>query len=111
MKEEMLKLIEKLQYEINLLEQKEEYLTGVTIRMEELKELVKKPTKECTIPVVMGSTQLVVIRDWISPYNSNMKGNHAPAEYWAKKLGKDTNTFVKDFENGCLDQWFKVYCP
>jgi len=62
-------------------------------------------------PVVMGSTHLVVIRDWISPYNSNMKGNHAPAEYWAKKLGKDTNTFIKDFENGCLDQWFKVYCP
>ena len=62
-------------------------------------------------PVVMGSTHLVVIRDWISPYNSNMKDNHAPAEYWAKKLGKDTNTFIKDFENGCLDQWFKVYCP
>jgi hypothetical protein len=52
-----------------------------------------------------------VIRDWTTPYNSNMKGNWAPAEYWASKLGKDTETFIEDFKNGRLDSWFKVYCP
>ena len=44
MKEQILKIIGQLQYEISLLEQSEEYLTGVTIRTEELKDLVKKLT-------------------------------------------------------------------
>ena len=44
MKEQILKIIGQLQYEINLLEQSEEDLTGVNIRTEELKELVKKLT-------------------------------------------------------------------
>jgi hypothetical protein len=44
MKEEILKVIGQLQYEISLLEQDEEDLTGVTIRTEELKDLVKKLT-------------------------------------------------------------------
>lgn len=70
-----------------------------------------KNEQQCAIHDVMGSTHLLVIRDWTTPYNSDMKGNHAPAEYWASKLGKDTETFLKDFKNGCLDGWFKVYCP
>ena len=69
-----------------------------------------KNEQQCVIHDVMGSTHLLVIRDWTTPYNSNMKGNHAPAKYWASKLGKDTETFLKDFKNGCLDGWFKVYC-
>jgi hypothetical protein len=36
MKEQILKIIGQLQYEISLLEQSEEDLTGVTIRTEEL---------------------------------------------------------------------------
>ena len=44
MKEDILKVIGQLQYEISLLEQDEEDLTGVTIRTEELKDLVKKLT-------------------------------------------------------------------
>ena len=44
MKEQILKVIGQLQYEISLLEQSEEDLTGVTKRTEELKELVKKLT-------------------------------------------------------------------
>ena len=47
-KEEILKVIGQLQYEISLLGHSEEDLTGVTIRTDELKELVKK----ITIPVV-----------------------------------------------------------
>jgi len=52
MKEQILKIIGQLQYEISLLEQSEEDLTGVTIRTEELMELVKKlniPIQERTI--------------------------------------------------------------
>lgn len=63
----------------------------------------------CTMNGIIYSTELVVIRDWFSPYNSNMKGNYASAEYWAGKLGKETNEFIKDFENGSLDLWFKIY--
>tara|TARA_R110000823_G_C15781363_1_gene485110 strand:+ start:511 stop:648 length:138 start_codon:yes stop_codon:yes gene_type:complete len=44
MKEDILKVIGQLQYEISLLEQDEEDLTGVTIITEELKDLVKKLT-------------------------------------------------------------------
>tara|TARA_R110000796_G_scaffold72989_1_gene164560 strand:+ start:1685 stop:1822 length:138 start_codon:yes stop_codon:yes gene_type:complete len=44
MKEDILKVIGQLQYEISLLEQDEEDLTGVTIITEELKYLVKKLT-------------------------------------------------------------------
>jgi hypothetical protein len=67
--------------------------------------------QRCVIHDVTSSTHLLVIRDWTTPYNSNMKGNWASAEYWASKLGKDTETFIKDFKNGRLDSWFKVYCP
>tara|TARA_R110000772_G_scaffold229472_1_gene340332 strand:+ start:372 stop:509 length:138 start_codon:yes stop_codon:yes gene_type:complete len=44
MKEEILKVIGQLQYEISILDIDEERLTGVDIRTEELKELVKKLT-------------------------------------------------------------------
>ena len=47
---------------------------------------------------VMGSTHLIVLKDWITPYNSVKKGNHAPAYYWAEKLGKTEEKFIKDFE-------------
>lgn len=60
---------------------------------------------------VMGSTHLIVLKDWITPYNSVKKGNHAPAYYWAEKLGKTEDKLIKDFADGCLDEWFKVYCP
>ena len=76
----------------------------------EKQSIDKAQSSALSIGDVMGSTHLLVIRDWATPYNSNMKGNHAPAEYWASKLGKDTETFIKDFKNGCLDGWFKVYC-
>ena len=46
--EEILKKIGQLQYEISCLELDSETLTGVTIRTEELKELVKN----CSIPDV-----------------------------------------------------------
>tara|TARA_R110000851_G_C12644427_1_gene519420 strand:+ start:52 stop:288 length:237 start_codon:yes stop_codon:yes gene_type:complete len=51
MKAEILKVIGQLQYEISILDIDEERLTGVDIRTEELKELVKK----LTIPVVSNS--------------------------------------------------------
>ena len=44
MKEEILKVIGQLQYEISILDIDEERLTGVDIRTEELKELVRKLT-------------------------------------------------------------------
>ena len=68
-------------------------------------------TPQLNIGAVMGSTHLIVLKDWITPYNSVKKGNHAPAYYWAEKLGKTEDKFIKDFTDGCLDVWFKVYCP
>lgn len=59
--------------------------------------------------VVTGSTHLIVTCDWATPYGNYKKGNHAPIEYWASKLGKDTETFLNDLKNGYLDGWFKVY--
>ena len=59
---------------------------------------------------VSGSTHLIVLKDWITPYNSVKKGNHAPLYYWAEKLGKTEDKFIKDFTDGYLDEWFKVYC-
>jgi hypothetical protein len=44
MKEQILKIIGQLQYEISLLEHSKKELTGVTIKTEELKDLVKKLT-------------------------------------------------------------------
>ena len=46
MKEQILKIIGQLQFEISLLELSEEDLTGVTIRTEELKELVENYNKK-----------------------------------------------------------------
>jgi len=63
------------------------------------------------VAAVMGSTHLIVLKDWITPYNSVKKGNHAPAYYWAQKLGKTEDEFIKDFTDGCLDEWFKVDYP
>lgn len=71
----------------------------------------KKETEQCAIPVVMGSTYLKMKQDWITPYNAFTKGTYSTAEYWASKLGKKTDDFIKDFNNRCLDQWFEVYCP
>ena len=58
MKEQVLKIIEQLQYEISLLEQSEEDLTGVTIRTEELKELVKN----LTIPIFYKNSKHFIIK-------------------------------------------------
>jgi len=58
---------------------------------------------------VMGSTHLIVLKDWVTPYNSVKKGNHAPAYYWAEKLGKTEEKFIKDFIDGYLDEWFKLH--
>lgn len=60
---------------------------------------------------VTGNTHLIVLKDWKTPYNSVKKGNHAPAYYWAEKLNKTEEKFIKDFTDGRLDEWFKVYCP
>lgn len=68
-------------------------------------------TDQLGIGAVMGSTHLIVLKDWVTPYNSVKKGNHAPVYYWAEKLGKTEDKFIKDFTDGCLDSWFKVYCP
>jgi len=57
---------------------------------------------------ITKDTKLIVIRDWTTPYNSNMKGNQASAEYWASKLGKDPDIFVHDFNLGLLSDWFKL---
>ena len=64
--EEILKNIGQLQYEISCLELDEETLSGVTIRTDELKELVKK----CSIPVVRKSSPLVEGKT-----KSNVKNN------------------------------------
>jgi hypothetical protein len=55
-----------------------------------------------------ATTKLKVIRDWTTPYNSNFKNTVATAEYWASKLGKDADTFVKDFNAGSLNSWFQI---
>ena len=57
---------------------------------------------------INADTKLKVLRDWITPYNSNMKNQVSTSENWAKKLGKDTDTFIKDFSNGSLDDWFEI---
>jgi len=57
---------------------------------------------------IVSDTRLVVKRDWITPYDGYNKGDHAPVEYWASKLGKDIETFIDDFKNGSLDEWFEV---
>lgn len=56
-----------------------------------------------------SGTVLIVLKDWVTPYNKVKKGNHAPAYYWANKLGISEYEFIKDFNNGSLEQWFKVY--
>lgn len=58
---------------------------------------------------ITSDTHLVVKRDWVTPYSSYNKGDHAAAEYWALKLGKDIETFLYDFDNGYLSEWFEVY--
>ena len=62
--EEILNKIGQLQYEISCLELDEETLTGVTLRTEELKELVKN----CSIPAVVGQSEQLVC-DCGKPYN------------------------------------------
>jgi hypothetical protein len=64
--------------------------------------------KKYSISEIESDTDLLLIRDWITPYNKYMIGEYAPAKYWASKLGKDTETFIEDFKNGYLDAWFKV---
>lgn len=73
------------------------------------KENIEQP--QLNIAAVMGSTHLIVLKDWITPYSNVKKGNHAPAYYWAEKLGKTEDEFIKDFTDGRLDEWFKVYYP
>lgn len=55
-----------------------------------------------------GDTELKVIKDWVTPYNSNMKNQVSTAKNWSKKLGKEVDTFVEDYNNGSLDGWFEV---
>ena len=48
-----------------------------------------KNEQQCAIHNVIGSTHLLVIRDWVTPYNSNMKGNHALANIvTGKQIGR-----------------------
>ena len=70
----------------------------------------KPQIPQLNIAAVSGSTHLIVLKDWITPYNSVKKGNHAPVYYWAEKLGKTEDKFIKDFTGGYLDEWFKLYC-
>lgn len=59
--------------------------------------------------IITESTNLVVMQDWITPYNSIMRGDFSTAKYWASKLGVTTKQFIDDFNNGKLCMWFKVY--
>lgn len=58
---------------------------------------------------ITENTILVVVRDWITPYNHYMRGDHSSAKYWAYTLGQNIEVFIKDFNNGGLDMWFKIY--
>jgi hypothetical protein len=39
------------------------------------------------------NTNLVVKKDWQTPYHYYRKGEYADASYWAKKLGKNVGEF------------------
>jgi len=59
--EEILKKIGQLQYEISCLELDKETLTGVTIRTDELKELVKN----CSIPDVVRHSCDMIAEEYV----------------------------------------------
>lgn len=58
--------------------------------------------------MINTDTILIVKHNWITPYNSYKEGDSAPVSYWAKKVGVDVETFIKDFEIGLLNYWYKI---
>lgn len=65
---------------------------------------------ESNTPHITSDTLLITKKSWNTPYNSITEGLQAPVTYWASKLGKPVDEFIKDFNSGSLDNWFSV-CP
>ena len=61
------------------------------------------------IKFIASDTKLKVVKSWRTPYSIVNVGNHAPAYYWAEKLGKSVDKFMKDINSGVLDKWFEIY--
>jgi hypothetical protein len=58
--------------------------------------------------VITKETELVLKKDWTTPYVHINKGDHGTVEYWSFKLNKDYRKLVDDVTDGVLDQWFEV---
>jgi hypothetical protein len=56
---------------------------------------------------INSDTRLKLKKEWKSPYTNLKIGDNSTIETWAKKSGVTVESFIKDYNNGSLDDWFE----